>query len=194
MSLNRKRRIFRSAPLLLPLADRSDPSGVPRLTIAVLAGVLLLAGGLWVARRPAGAPAPTSAIGHLAADPSQVAVLDGATLHMRDQVVRLDGIEAPGRDKACQGGDGAGIDCGAASANALATLIHQGPVDCTLRGQDQAGRPLAVCVVEGTQLNSTLVAEGWARADRSQPSLIRIEGQARAARRGLWRGVPGQAW
>jgi len=67
-------------------------------------------------------------------------------------------------------------------------------MDLEIHYYDRAGRPLAVCMVEGTQLNSTLVAEGWARADRGQPDLLRIEAQARAERRGLWGGLSGQTW
>ena len=194
MSLNHKRRIFRPAPLSLSLPDGLLPARLPRLTMAALAGSLLLIGGVWFAQRSATAPVRVQAGEHLAADASQVAVLDGDTLRMRNQVIRLDGIEAPGRDGSCRHASGAGLDCGTASANALASLVHRGAVNCTLRGHDRAGRPLAVCMVEGTQLNSTLVAEGWARADRGQPDLLRIEAQARAERRGLWGGLSGQTW
>ncbi len=129
------------------------------------------------------APAPA---GQVAADPTQIAVVDAGTLRLSDRVVRLSGISVPARGQTCRDGNGADFDCGVAAANALAALVRESPVDCQLRGADGMGRALAVCESGGLELNRALVDAGWARADRSSPALLAAETQARSDRRGLW--------
>lgn len=183
MSLNRRRRIFRPAALSLP----SLPS--PGLVLAALAGACAIGSGLWLTMRPSEAPAQSPVIARLAADPSQVAVVDGGTLRLRDSVVRLDGIAPAARGALCRKPDGSEQDCGVAAANELASLVREAPmVDCRVHGLDAMGRALAVCDARGTELNRALVASGWARADHDQAALRTLEAEARAGRRGIWGG------
>lgn len=123
--------------------------------------------------------APT---GRLVAEPAQIAVIDGGTLRMDRQVVRLLGVDPPSRGRSC----GLAADCGNAAANALADLVRQKPVSCALHGQDPMGRPLGICDAGGTDLNRTLVAAGWARAGSALPGLRQAESDARADRAGVW--------
>jgi len=185
VSLNHKRRIFR--PAIAPLRGTALPGRGWALALA--GGALTLLAGVWMAVQPSQAPARPPYETSLAADTAQVAVLDGGTLRLGDRVVRLAGIDPPARGEACHGVDGAGFDCGVAAANALAALVRDGSVACTLRGHDRVGRPLGRCVSWGTALNLALVAAGWARADRTQSDLARAEDDARAGHRGLWAGA-----
>ena len=82
--------------------------------------------------------------------------------------------------------DDAGQDCAAAAANALAAMLRDLPVSCRITGMDGLGRPYAVCRANGTELNSAVIAAGWARADTEQPGLKSAEQAARAAHRGVW--------
>jgi endonuclease YncB( thermonuclease family) len=182
VSLNQKRRIFR--PAGLPLRGAAVPS--PGMVLAFIGGVLTLGCVVWMTLRPSQAPARLPAVGYLAADPSEVAVVDGATLRLHDRVVRLAGIEPPERGETCHRLDGAGFDCGVAAANTLAGMVRDYPVECTLRGHDAAGRPLATCTSHGTALNRALVEAGWARAEPAKSDMSGAETEARAARRGLW--------
>lgn len=177
VSLNHKRRIFRSS---------FSPAGIlgPLLGVAVLVPV-----GFWAFDLVSFPVAP----GHVTAPPveqrmvadtDRVAVVDGNTLRLADQVVRLDGVIPPARGETCHGGNGAAFDCGVAAANALASLLRHGPVDCTLLGRDEAGRPVAICSAGGEQLNRAVVAAGWARA--GDHTLRAEEQRARAEHRGLW--------
>ena len=122
----------------------------------------------------------------LDAAPAQVAVVDAGTLRLQDHVVRLLGVDPPVRGATCRSHDGTGFDCGAAATNAVAALIRETPVACRLSGHDSFGRPYAVCEASGTDLNRAVIAAGWARADRTQPSLRRDEENARTQGRGLW--------
>jgi endonuclease YncB( thermonuclease family) len=183
VSLNHKRRIFRPNAGPFPFRRRRLPS----------LGVLLAAGGgvatlvviasLFVRSSEAPARVPTSTL--LSASAGHLAVLDGETLRVGDHVVRLEGITAPARGSVCHGDSRVDIDCGAAAANALASLVRGSGVDCTILGHDDQGRPVANCVAGATRLNEALVLDGWARAET--PDLRQPESVARAAGRGIWR-------
>ena len=111
----------------------------------------------------------------LSAQPAQVAVVDGGTLRLRDRVVRLLGVDPPARGTVLR----VAQDCGAAATNALAAMVQEAPVVCRITGKDGMGRPYADLPGQGTELNSAMIAAGWARADTTEPELQRAE-QARA--------------
>jgi endonuclease YncB( thermonuclease family) len=183
VSLNHRRRIFRQNTMSVSsLAGKRPTLGV-FLAIAGGAATLVLVAGLFV--RPSEAPAHAPASSELSAEPDRLAVLDGETIRIGDQLVRLEGIVAPARGSLCHGADQGEIDCGSAAANALASLIRGSRVSCIIRGHDLQGRPLANCVAAGKRLPEAMVLNGWARADAVD--LQAQETAARAAGRGVWR-------
>jgi endonuclease YncB( thermonuclease family) len=125
--------------------------------------------------------------GELHAESSQVAVVDGQTLRLREITIRLAGILAPPRGLACRDPAGSAYDCGAAASAALASLLRGRLIACMLNGRDEAGFPQALCEAGGTEINRALVEGGWARAVAAA-SFGNEEQAARMARRGLWRG------
>jgi endonuclease YncB( thermonuclease family) len=135
--------------------------------------------------RSSDAPAHVPAGMRLSAPAASLAVLDGDTLRLGDQVVRLAGITAPARGSVCHGGGQESVDCGVAAANALASLVRGSAVDCTIHGHDKQGRPVGNCQAGGTRLSEALVRDGWARAEAD--ALREPETTARAARLGVWR-------
>jgi endonuclease YncB( thermonuclease family) len=161
----------------------------PRGLVAMLVAGLMVAAGVSLAMRPhrdAPPPSPIAPADELVAQPAEVAVVDGGTLKLGDRVVRLFGVEPPARGTPCGTRDDAGQDCAAAAANALAAMLRDLPVSCRITGMDGLGRPYAVCRPNGTELNSAVIAAGWARADTEQPGLKSAEQAARAAHRGVW--------
>ncbi len=182
MSISSPRRIFRRA---------SPPAG-PRLLRAVLwlalpaglaaAGAALLpaVSGRLAAQRP---PAPALT---LTADATQVTVVDGDTLRLRDTVVRLLGVAAPARGTGCGEASGAPVDCGGRASVILAGLVSHGRTECRLDGRDASGRPLGLCRSGGVEINRAVVESGWATAEPDQPALGLAEQAAQAQRRGLW--------
>jgi endonuclease YncB( thermonuclease family) len=183
LSLNHKRRIFRPSAFAVP----SLPS--PAVVLAALGAFVTIGAGAWMALRPLEAPAQPPVIARLAADPSQIAVVDGGTFRVKDNVVRLDGIAPPPRGETCHRPNGSAEDCGVAAANMLAALVRAAStVECRIHGTDAMGRSLAVCDGHGTDFNAALVLAGWARADGDHAALRRAEDQARAERRGIWGG------
>jgi endonuclease YncB( thermonuclease family) len=114
-------------------------------------------------------------------------VIDGDTLEIRGQRIRLHGIDAPESRQLCATAEGQRWRCGQEPALDLADRIGRRQVSCTLRDIDRYGRFIAVCHQDGTDLNGWLVREGWAVADRRYSrDYIRDETEARSARRNIW--------
>lgn len=123
------------------------------------------------------------------AAPSELRVVDGDTLRLGDRTLRLYGVDAPERGQHCTDAGGRLYDCGAAAAAALARLIGERGVECRLQGRDRFGRALGICRAGGVELNTSMVAAGWALAHGgAMPGLTAMETAARAAQRGLWAG------
>jgi endonuclease YncB( thermonuclease family) len=121
-----------------------------------------------------------------AAPAQSVRVVDGDTLRLGDRTLRLAGLLSPMRGQTCSTASGAGFDCGAAAAQALARLVQQRDVTCRVQGRDRFGRALGVCQAGGIETNSALVAAGWALAASDATALAPVEAAARAGGRGLW--------
>lgn len=114
-------------------------------------------------------------------------VIDGDTLEIAGRRIRLEGIDAPEMAQSCQTGDGSPWRCGLAAQKRLMVMTRGQAVACDAAGSDAYGRTLAVCFVEGEDINATLVEEGLARAFVKYSELyVAQEAEARAARRGLW--------
>ena len=56
----------------------------------------------------------------------QASVIDGDTLEIHGQRIRLSGIDAPESDQLCRGDDSLQYRCGAKSANELTTISRAG--------------------------------------------------------------------
>ncbi len=113
----------------------------------------------------------------------QARLVDGDSLWIGHHEVRLVGIDAPEGRQTCSR-DGRNWACGRAAREALAARIGGRPLTCRTQRRDQHGRVLAVCAVNGQELNRWMVSEGWAVAF-GRP-YRRQEREARAARKGLW--------
>lgn len=181
MAIQPRRRIFR----------RSRPSGKGlRSAFLFFLLVAMGAGGVDVA---AGWVGPMhSEIIQLSARPGAVAVVDGDTLRLQDQVVRLAGLRAPSRGDTCKAiGKPAlgnlsagGSDCADAAAASLSRLLADQTVQCNLLGEDPMGRATARCTAGNLELNRAVVESGWARAESGEYAAA--ENDARASHRGLW--------
>ena len=124
-------------------------------------------------------------------------VIDGDTLEIHGQRLRLHGIDAPESAQTCRTANGREWRCGQQAALALAEKIGRRTVTCWQKDTDRYGRIVAACAAGGEDLNGWLVAQGWALAYREySKDYIGREASARAARAGIWQGafVPPWEW
>lgn len=172
------------------------------LTLIVLVGVLTAANLLGsgqefptltdIFRDSGGSGAQITATGIIE---SSVKVIDGDTLHIAGQRVRLHGIDAPESAQQCKDAKGAEYRCGQEATAALANRLGQKPISCKGTDIDRYGRIIAVCRLGAEDLNAWMVTQGWAMAYRTYSlDYVSEEGQARAARRGIWRGEFTPPW
>lgn len=109
-------------------------------------------------------------------------VVDGDTLRLGQERVRLNGIDAPERRQTC----GAAA-CGETARAWLARLIEGKLVICEGSTRDKYRRLVAVCRVDGADLGQAIVKAGWAVAYRRySAAYVPAEQDAQRARRGLW--------
>lgn len=116
-------------------------------------------------------------------------VVDGDTLKIGKERIRLFGIDAPEKTQICQGPDGHPWKAGQASGAWLADLIGRRPVTCEWTHRDRYGRALATCHQETIDINAAMVRSGWAFAfGKYSDRYTKIEAAARAAHAGVWQG------
>ena len=144
------------------------------------------------------AKAETTAVPDGLSAPEEVraaGAIDGDTFMLSDGgVVRLAGIEAPKPDLAP--GDPAMAALARDATISLTALIGAGPLALRsdARPRDRYGRRVAQAfTADGRWLQAALVTQGQARVHgdpdnrRGLRALMRLEAEARATRRGLWR-------
>ncbi|MCP1997607.1 thermonuclease family protein [Nitrobacter winogradskyi] len=82
----------------------------------------------------------------------QASVIDGDTLEIHGQRIRLSGVDAPESDQLCRGDDSLQYRCGAKAANELARFNAGRSVSCKGVDVDRYKRVVAVCSVGGVNL------------------------------------------
>jgi micrococcal nuclease len=114
-----------------------------------------------------------------------VSVLDGDTIEVlhnnRPERIRLSGIDCPEKGQAY----------GTRVKQAASELVYGKEVTLQTHGKDKYGRTLAyVLLLDGTNVNHTLVEEGWCWWYRKYAPgdtvLEGLENEAREAKKGLW--------
>lgn len=122
----------------------------------VFLSLLLAAAAPALAKNPPLPPAPFAVEG-------AARITDGDTIRLGDVRVRLHGIDAPESDQTCGSAQGR-VPCGAMATEALTALIAGRPVLCQAVDVDRYNRAVAVCSVDGLDLNAAMARAGWAIA------------------------------
>ncbi len=123
-------------------------------------------------------------------------VIDGDTLEIAGQRIRLHGIDAPESEQTCWAG-ATEWACGREATFALAYETGMHWVTCRAKGGGGGGGAAYVCTVGHRDLGARMVGAGWALAVGGDAAAYAgEETAARSARRGIWRGefVPPWEW
>jgi endonuclease YncB( thermonuclease family) len=89
-------------------------------------------------------------------------VIDGDTLEIHGERIRILNVDAPESRQNCQAMNDDEWRCGQWAANKLAEWIGQLTVTCETTRKDQYGRWLARCDVAGVSVANWLAGHGWA--------------------------------
>lgn len=120
-----------------------------------------------------------------AAEPD-LRVVDGDSLVIGGEAIRLHGIDAPEMNQTCDR-NGAAWRCGKWSARVLADAIGTASVTCERVDTDRYGRTVATCRVGRMDLGAHMVRTGAARAYlRYSNRYAAHEAQAKADQAGIW--------
>jgi endonuclease YncB( thermonuclease family) len=141
---------------------------------------------LLLAASPLSADAPAIA--------GQATVIDGDTIEIHGQRIRLYAIDAPEAGQSCEA-SGADYPCGRLAAFALADRIGREAVTCRGVDTDRYQRIVAVCEAGGEDLAAFMVRSGWAMAERRYGlEYVGDEDIARERDAGIWRGAFIEPW
>ena len=122
-------------------------------------------------------------------------VIDGDTIEIAGERIRLHGIDAPETRQECRREDGSEYRCGETSTNALRVLVGPESVRCEGTTYDRYKRLIAICYSGTVNLNAEMVRQGWALAYRRySKDYIAAEFEAQDAKRGIWVGEFEPPW
>lgn len=121
-------------------------------------------------------------------------VLDGDTIEIRGERIRLFGIDTPELGQPWWNKDGQEQDAGLSAREALVALIEGRRLSVKVLREDKYQRSLAIVKVDGRDVARSLVSRGWAFASPGSTRYRRTENGARRRRRGFWQGEVMMPW
>jgi endonuclease YncB( thermonuclease family) len=130
------------------------------------------------------------------ATPITVTAIDGDSLRSGKEDIRLLGIDAVELYQTCRDERGREWACGREAHAALRSIVGSGQVRCASSSRDRFGRALSKCSAgEIADISEALVRAGYA-VNFMSGDYVSAEAEARAAKRGIWRGrfEQPQAW
>lgn len=94
----------------------------------------------------------------------RAAVLEGDTIEINNQKIRLHGIDAPQHRQTCHDRRGLLYRCGLKSKTALDLFLWRNEITCRILSTDKYGRKLANCSLGQVDVADWLVRQGHALA------------------------------
>lgn len=119
-------------------------------------------------------------------------VLDGDSIKVGENEVRLVGIDAPEFKQNCFDSQNEQYACGQASFEFLRNLAEGKNVECVYGQKDKYNRFLSKCSVKKTSINEEIIKNGMAviyNFNESDKKMNELEIQAKTAKLGIWRGA-----
>ena len=116
-------------------------------------------------------------------------IIDGDTIHIGKNKIRLHGIDAPENSQKCLFNN-KNWNCGKESSLALKKMIGNQKVKCHISNVDKYKRYIAVCYKGKKNINKMMVKTGWAIAYRYySKDYIDEEFIAKKEKLGIWKGT-----
>ena len=116
-------------------------------------------------------------------------VIDGDTIHIGNNKIRLHGIDAPEQKQTCSF-EGNEWNCGKDAKFFLSNLINKKSVSCRVNDIDKYNRLVAICFIDNININQIMIMSGWAIAYRYySKDFIKEEEIAKKNKIGIWRGT-----
>lgn len=120
----------------------------------------------------------------------QAKVIDGDTVQVGSQRIRLQGMDAPETDQVCLDRNGDRWTCGLTAKEQLTKHANNGPWTCRGTAKDRFGRLIATCEANSENVQKWMVQNGWALSFvRYSHVYDADEAEARSAKAGLWAGA-----
>ena len=116
-------------------------------------------------------------------------IIDGDTIHIGKNKIRLHGIDAPEIKQICKIKDKI-WNCGIESSANLKKLIGKKNIKCEVSDIDRYKRYIAECYLNNLNINQYMVRQGWAIAYRYySKQFIEDEEIAQKYKLGIWQGT-----
>ena len=125
-------------------------------------------------------------------------VIDGDSLEINNNKIRLLGIDAPEKKQICKKpfliisflNFQRDYKCGLMATNQLKKFIDNRIIKCISENKDRYNRYLSICYLKNKDINSWLVKNGYAIAYRRYSKKYILEEQhAKKNRLGIWQGT-----
>ena len=118
-----------------------------------------------------------------------VYVVDGDSLKLGEQNVRLAHIDAPEYCQTCKRADKSTYNCGIKAREKLESLLKLGELSCKTVGRDIYNRDMSECFAGRTNINLEMVRSGWAVVYKSRDAVyLEAQADAKRAKLGIWQG------
>ena len=120
---------------------------------------------------------------------NSIRIIDGDTIILNSEKIRFYGIDTPEKKQKCKNKNGLSYPCGVVATNELKKIISSGQLFCRKKATDRYGRSISICYVNGVNINSLMVKNGWALAYRKYSlDYIDEEKEAKDKKMGMWTG------
>ena len=130
-------------------------------------------------------------------------VIDGDTIRIKENKIRLYGIDAPENNQICSKPwlsfniitFNKDYECGLKTTNLLKKFIKNEKLVCEKKSMDRYNRVVAICFKKRRDINSWLVRNGYALAYiKYSKKYILQEKEAERDKLGLWQGTFEKPW
>ena len=126
---------------------------------------------------------------------SSLKIIDGDTIILNSEKIRLYGIDTPEIKQTCTDNYGHTYLCGVKAKLELEKIIGSRKVSCIKKTKDRYKRSISICYVDENDINSLMVKRGWALAYRKySKKYVKDEAIAKLNNAGMWSGKFIEPW